>query len=432
VNPSHRILYVENVNGVGGSIVSIHRLVQALDRQRYEPIILFHRPNAYESRFHDLGITVVVLDHKAAAAAKCAARPRDIAGSLSHYHPGLAHTYRWLKSIYLFGRQTLPQAWQIRRVIETHSIDLVHLNNRVGDNRSGILAAWLTHKPCVCHLRDFDRPTWLDRTLVKSVDYFASMSSALDQNLRAAVPTLRGSVVYDGLELEAFQNLRGKSHVRPQFGLSDGDFVVGHVGRLVPWKGHEVFLRAIARIAPQVPELKVLIVGEPDPPTDTRYLRQLQSLAQELGLVDIVRFTGFCADIPAVMTALDVLVHSSTSPEPFGLVVIEGMAAGKPVIATRAGGVLDIVQEGQTGLLTPVGDEQALAEPILTLARHRDLAARLGAEARRRVAARFTAAQYAQTVQAIYDSLLEIDRDDPESVRTIKASPEAAGQMVFE
>ena len=422
-NHRYRVLYVENANSVGGSIISIYRLVQELNRRHYEPAVLFHRPNDYESRFRELGIEVIVLSReKAGAAQNSDAASRDIAAWLGRYSSVLAHAYRELKSIYLLGSETLPQAWQIRRVIETRGTDLVHLNNRLSSNRSGALAAWLTHIPCLCHVRDFDHLMRFDRRLAASVDHFAFVSCALERQLKATAPTLRGSVVYDGLELEAFLNSQGTTRVRQQFGLDESDFVVGNVGRLVPWKGQDVFLRALARVAPQVPNLKALIVGAPDPPTETVYLQRLLTLAQQLGLSDVVHFAGFQSDIPAVMASLDVLVHSSSSPEPFGIVVIEGMAAGKPVIATSAGGVLDIIEDAQSGLLVPVGDDRAMAEAILTLARHRGLADRLGTEARQRVAARFTVAQYAQAVQAIYRSLLSGDGGASQSSDTPKWS----------
>ncbi|MCR4405511.1 MAG: glycosyltransferase family 4 protein [Anaerolineae bacterium] len=407
-NRSYRVLYVENANSVGGSIISVYRLVQQLNRQHYEPIILFHRPNGYEPRFRALGIEVIVLDGKETPQAQAGSgHSRDIAAWLGHYSSTLAHTYRRLKSIYLLGSQTLPESRRIYRIIKDRRIDLVHLNNRLSSNRSGALAARWARTPCLCHVRDFDHLTWFDRWLVKRVDHFAFMSRALEQSLKAAEPSLRGSVVYDGLELDRFLTSQDKANFRQELGLSNDDFVVGNVGRLVPWKGQEVFLRALARVAPQIRNLKALIVGDPDPPAETAYLKHLQSLVQELGLSDIVRFTGFYSDIPRLMASLDVLVHSSSSPEPFGIVVIEGMAAGKPVIATRAGGVLDIIEDGDNGLLVPVGDDQSMAEAILTLARCPDLAARLGTNARQRVTACFTVTQYVQTVQTIYQSLLE-------------------------
>jgi len=407
-NHTYRVLYVENANSVGGSIISIYRLVQKLNRQHYEPIILFHRPNGYEPRFRALGIEVIVLDDEKTPQAQAGSgHSRDIAAWLGRYSSTLAHTYRSLKSIYLLGSQTLPEARRISRIIKDRRIDLVHLNNRLSSNRSGALAARLARTPCLCHVRDFDHLTWFDRWLAKSVGHFAFMSRALEQNLKVAEPSLHGSVVYDGLELDRFLTSQEKGNLRQELGLSNDDFVVGNVGRLVPWKGQEVFLRALAHVISQVPNLKALIVGDPDPPTETAYFQRLQSLVQQLGLSNVVRFTGFYSDIPNLMASLDVLVHSSSSPEPFGIVVIEGMAAGKPVIATRAGGVLDIIKDDDNGLLVPVGDDRSMAEAILTLARCPDLAARLGAKARQRVMARFTVTQYTQTVQAIYQRLLK-------------------------
>ena len=409
-NRSYRVLYVENANSVGGSIISIYRLVQKLNRQHYEPVILFHHPNDYASRFRELGIEVIVLDNKEMTSAQNGGgHSRDIAAWLGHYSSSLAHTYRGLKSIYMLATQTLPESWHIYRIIKNRRVDLVHLNNRLSSNRSGALAARLARTPCLCHVRDFDHLTWFDHWLAKSVDHFAFMSRALEQDLKATEPSLRGSVVYDGLVLDNFLNCQESVSTRQNLGLDKNDFVVGNVGRLVPWKGQEVFLRALARVKLQIPNLRALIVGDPDPPTETAYSQRLQSLVKQLGLSDVVRFTRFYADIPNLMAALDVLVHSSSSPEPFGIVIIEGMAAAKPVIATSAGGVLDIIEDGYDGLLVPAGDDRAMAEAILTLACHQDLVMQLGMRARQRVLERFTAAQYAQTIQAIYECLLEGD-----------------------
>ncbi len=410
IDKRYRVLYVENAHSVGGSIISIYRLVQNLNRQHFEPIVLFYRANAYAPRFQELGIEVIVLEkERTRAIPNGVGHSRDIASALGGRSPVLADIYRQLKSIYLLGRQTLPRAWKIRRVIKTHGIDLVHLNNRLSRNQSAAIAARLTHTPCICHVRDFDQLSRFERWLADSVNYFVFMSRALEQSVRMAIPNLRGAVVYDGLELEPYLNPQNIALVRRRFGLDEHDFVIGNVGRLVSWKGQEVFLRALARIASQIPHLKALIVGEPDPPTETTYRQQLLDLARQLNLADKVQFAGFVSDIPAVMASVDILVHSSSSPEPFGIVIIEGMAAGKPVIATGAGGALDIIEDDSNGLLVPIGDDQVMAEAIVKLASDPSLAVRLGRAARHRVLERFTVARYAQTMQTIYQSLLEQD-----------------------
>ncbi len=139
-------------------------------------------------------------------------------------------------------------------------------------------------------------------------------------------------------------------------------FVVGHVGRLSPWKGQDVLIRALAR----VPDAVGVIVGDALFGEDD-LARTLPELGASLGVADRLRFTGFRDDVIDVMRACDVVVHSSTSPEPFGRVIVEAMLAGVPVVAARAGGPCEIIDDGRTGWLTEPGNEVALAERISAL-----------------------------------------------------------------
>lgn len=142
-------------------------------------------------------------------------------------------------------------------------------------------------------------------------------------------------------------------------------FVAALFGRISRWKGQDVLIRAAAKS----PGLTVWIVGEAVfTGDDHAYAEELRALVRELGLEDRVKFLGFRSDIPALMRAADLVVHSSVYPEPFGRVLVEAMLAEKPVIAAAAGGPLDIVEEGETGFLTPPGDVAALAAAIEKLA----------------------------------------------------------------
>lgn len=406
MKPQYRVLYVENASGVGGSVVSLYRLIQRLNRDRYEPLVLFHRPNGYAERFVQLGVEVACL-HPALSERPASGGPtRDIAATLSRWSRTLERAYREAKFTGWFLRCHVPDALAIRRVIEQRHIHLLHLNNGPQSNHAGLLAAWWTRRPCVCHVRDYGVAYGLDRWLSRQVDYYAFMSTALQDQVKADAPNLRGGVIHDGLDLPPPVTEAQRAQARRELGLSAADFVVGNVGRITTWKGQDVFLRALARVRLQAPHLKALIVGEPDPPSERRYLEELQALTRQLGLEAVVQFTGFRADIPTVMSALDLLVHSSSSPEPFGIVLIEGMAAGCPVVATRAGGVLDIVQDGQTGWLVPVKDDAAMAEAITKALRDRELARRLGQNGRQHVATKFSVAQYVAGVEAVYADLL--------------------------
>ena len=144
---------------------------------------------------------------------------------------------------------------------------------------------------------------------------------------------------------------------REKFGR--GRPLVGMFGRISPWKGQDVFLRAIAR----VPGVNAVIAGGALF-GEEQHERNLRQLTLDLGIEDRVQFAGHVSDVPALMSACDVVAHCSTAPEPFGRVIVESMFAGTPVIATDAGGAREIVKHGETGQLTPMSDVPALADAI--------------------------------------------------------------------
>jgi glycosyltransferase involved in cell wall biosynthesis len=125
-------------------------------------------------------------------------------------------------------------------------------------------------------------------------------------------------------------------------------------------------------------------------------------LANQLGIGNVVEFTGFRADIRQAISELGVVVHASTIGEPFGQVIIEGMAAGKPVVATNGGGVPEIVQDGKTGILVPMGDASAMAEAICRICADPILARTMGSSGKQRVAEHFTIEQTARKVESVY------------------------------
>jgi glycosyltransferase involved in cell wall biosynthesis len=166
----------------------------------------------------------------------------------------------------------------------------------------------------------------------------------------------------------------------------------------------------MSQAAEYIPNIKGVIIGdlETDVSIDLNlnYNNKLHSLVKSLGLEDRVIFTGFRSDIPALISTMDVIVHASSTPEPFGLVVIEGMAAGKPIIATAAGGVLDIIEDTVSGLLVPCKDSRAMAEAIMQIISNQNRAEQIGRAARQRVADKFTIQRQVTVVQELYDAIL--------------------------
>jgi glycosyltransferase involved in cell wall biosynthesis len=169
------------------------------------------------------------------------------------------------------------------------------------------------------------------------------------------------------------------------------------------WKGHEPFLRAVQRLGRSVP-IRAYIVGAPlyDTAGSQYTLDELRRLATDLGVSDRVGFTGFIERPAGALRALDVVVHASTQPEPFGLVIAEAMACRRAVIVSAAGGAAELVRDGINALTHPPGDIERLAEAIERCAESEDLRQQLGQQARRAALARFDPVPFGRAFITLY------------------------------
>ena len=199
--------------------------------------------------------------------------------------------------------------------------------------------------------------------------------------------TPKAHPVYNGIDLDRFSPSGDTFDLDQLSGLpaaKPGTVRVGLVATFARWKGHLVFLRALAALPRHVPVRGYVVGGNIYRTAGSHFaLEELQAESARLGLEDRVGFIGFLENTAAVMRSLDVIVHSSTEPEPFGLVIAEAMACGKPVIVAEAGGALEISALGTNALGHKPGDAAQLTARILTLAGDPELRARLGAEGRR-------------------------------------------------
>jgi glycosyltransferase involved in cell wall biosynthesis len=206
--------------------------------------------------------------------------------------------------------------------------------------------------------------------------------------LRQLAPGRAVHVVPPGIDVDAIAGRRGSGvAVRAKLGWETNP-IIGIVGRLEPWKGQHTFLRAAALIADSRPDARFAVVGGAIFGTEGEYPAQLHALASSLGIADRVHFAGQQPDAVPWFDAFDVVVHASVD-EPFGLVLVEAMALGRPLVASASGGPLDIVEDGRSGLLVPPGDHAAIARAVNRILDGRHLADALGQGARAR-ASEFT------------------------------------------
>jgi glycosyltransferase involved in cell wall biosynthesis len=314
-----------------------------------------------------------------------------------------------VRSLLAAGPATLGYLRRLRRVLRAMAPDVLHSNGF----KMHVLGAWSRppRTPLVWHVHDF-----VGRRPVMSVllRRHAGRCAAVVANSRSVAEDVRsvcgGRVpvhpVYNAVDLEAFSPAGPRLDLDALAGLPaapDGTIRVGLVATLGWWKGHETFLEAVARLPAELPVRAYVVGGALYETSGSQHsLDDCRRIAERLGLGGRVGFTGFVADAASAMRALDVVVHASTEPEPFGLVIVEAMGCGRPVIASRAGGAAELFVDGETALGHRPGDAADLARRIETLCRDPDLRLRLGRAGRAAAEARFDRARLADDLLPIY------------------------------
>jgi glycosyltransferase involved in cell wall biosynthesis len=393
-----RILVVEQAPGLGGSTIALGRLLAALPTDRYEFVVAVQH-EVQRRHLEGLGIPgleIVVVPLVGAHPTEMPVR-RSLVARLLGVPAGVARLVR----------RHGPAARALSQLVRERKIALVHLNNSVSANLAGFWAGWRRGVPCVVKQRGYEWNSadirWVARRIGR---YLADSGSIRDDLRQLGIAEDRIVVNYAPIDPRPFETPFDRDAVRSALGIAPGAVAFGIVGCLQRWKGQEVFLDAAARVLAERQDAVALVVGGGDDLFEPEYGPALRARAERLGITDRVRFTGHRKDIPDIVRALDVCVHASLEPEPFGMVVSEAMVARRPVIATRTGGPEEQVEDGVTGFLTAPGDAAALAVRLLRLTADPALRERMGEQGRLRVLARFTAAEHARVTAEVYDAIL--------------------------
>ncbi len=285
--------------------------------------------------------------------------------------------------------------------------DVVHCNNQKAWV-IGAIASWLARKPVVWHLHDILSAEHFSRTKIRLVvalanwrkaRVLANSQASLDAFLAAGGSPKRSEVLYNPVDPSPFLKALPIPGFRESLGIADGAPVWAVFSRLASWKGQHIAIEALAR----VPRGHLLLVGAPffgEEPWEAH----LKGLVTSLGLQQRVHFLGFRKDVPALLASIDGAIHCSTVAEPFGLVILEAQLSGKPVVATAAGGALEIVHPPHDGWLTPPGDVDALAEVLRTWSANPAESAAVGLRARDCATARFEARALSRHFLSILES----------------------------
>jgi glycosyltransferase involved in cell wall biosynthesis len=385
-----RVAYIDHTALLSGGEIALLNLVTHLDRSKVDPIVVLFSEGPLLEKLRAAGVETHLLP---LASSVLNTRKDSLgAGSL------------------LKVRQAMISGWhslKLARLLRKLKPSIVHTNSLKSDLIGGI-AGRLAWKQVIWHVRDRIAPDYLPASVVKSFQVMsrwiphhiiANSQSTLETLNQSDTRRADQSVVYSGVVIHDGTLIPRATSASPLLIPA-----VGLIGRISPWKGQKVLIEAALLLKQRGVRCVCRIIGaalfnEHD------YEQSLRDDVKSRGLEADVQFVGFKSDIQAEIAQLSIVVHASITPEPFGQVVVEGMAAGKPVIATRGGGVLEIIEHGVSGVLVDPGDPVQLADAIERLLADPVASTALGHAGRARAIERFSIDRVARDVEALYQRL---------------------------
>jgi glycosyltransferase involved in cell wall biosynthesis len=311
----------------------------------------------------------------------------------------------------------------LRDIVLQHNINLIHGHDYKSDLFAMMLRWWMgrqrfalvstAHAWVMLGLRG-ELYRRLDLALMRRFDHLIAVSHATKREMVAAgIPPNLISVIHNAIDTDAWSPCLATSALREELGLDQACPVIGYVGRIMPEKDLETWLRAAAMVAQQYLEAQFVLVGEG---RDGVTLGQLQCLATELGLAERVHFPGYRAQLLPVYGSFDLFVLSSRR-EGLPNSILEAMAVGLPVVTTDVAGTSELVLDGQTGYVVPQGDVDRLAQAMVTLVANRQLRQRMGQAGRERIEREFSFTHRLQCIEALYMKMLGLPRTCPVAER---------------
>jgi len=391
-----RILYLNPSGQMGGAEVSLRDLLASVRaaEPNWELWLVLGQDGPMAGKAREMGVQVIVAPFPSALAniGDAGRGPLALAWSLIKAVAGIAAYTRQLAAIH---RRLQP--------------DIVHTNGF----KMHVLGLWARSNgtPVIWHIRDYisSRPV-MKRLLRFHAPFCAAAitnSASVSRDVQSVCgPKLDAHCIYNGIDLQVYSPEGDKADLDALSGMAPAQrwsVRIGLIATTARWKGHEVFLRALARLPGDFP-FRAYVIGGPIYQTEkSQYtLDELRALTIKLQIAGKTGFTGFVQDPASAIRALDVVVHASTEPEPFGRVIAEAMACGRAVIISASGGARELISEGHDALAHPPGDDAILAERIAELARDPELRRRMGSAGRVTAERRFNRSRLAAQLVPVY------------------------------
>jgi glycosyltransferase involved in cell wall biosynthesis len=374
------VLYVNHISQIFSGEESLLDLVTQLDRDRFVPVLACP-PGDLAAR---------------AVAAGIRTEPLPV--------PRFHRTRNPLK-VSSDAISWVVAANQLRRIIRDLSPRIVHANSATAQLFTGAIAQ-KAGIPCAWHSRDLRRLPFPAGTLCRYADRIIAVSEAVAEFLAVSgLSRPKVTRIYGGIDPALWRARVTGKDVRAELGLAAGDRILLMAAQLFPWHRHEDAIRAMSFISQKEPSARLVLAGSDPFGERGEMAKNLERVADQAGVRKSVAFIGRRDDVPDLMNAAELILIPSDA-EPFGRAALEAMALGKPVVGTRAGGLPEVVRDGETGLLVVPRFPESLAEACLRVLRNRHLANSLGEAGRARVESAFHIARTVRETTALYDSML--------------------------
>lgn len=366
------ILWVSCVAEKGGAEVYMINFLRHLDPSRYRPAVVLLAPGPLDEELRGLGIgTHVLRRHR-------------------------------MREVHRVGQAIA----QIARTVGREGYRLVHSNCFRGHVYGG-LAARLAGVPEVWSVHTVEKPGWSTRAILSVPTHHvtANCPRTAGYFVEQRLPT---SMIWPGVELAGLEDRTSRAELASRYGIPAGARWVGLGARMQRYKGHEFLIRAVAALPAALGDVQVVLMGGNLFGMEREFRGELEQLAGRLGLSGRVHFTGFVpnADMRGIVAACDLMVHPALD-EDFGLIVAESQAMGVPVLAYASVGPAAILEDGVTGRLVPVGDQEALNRELAALLADPARLRRMGEAGRARIPGRFGAPLAGARLARIYDAVLD-------------------------
>ncbi|MFS8084625.1 MAG: glycosyltransferase family 4 protein, partial [Acidobacteriota bacterium] len=390
------VVFVESAGAMGGVQFSTLFLAQRLNRAQWQPVVICPEDGELIRACREVGVETKVLEQRNL-------RSTSVRIGNSFRLPNPA-TWAW-------NGYAVGGASRRLRGFLAESRPALVVTKGLSAHFFGGLAARKLGIPCVWHAQDliserslgiyrraFGRAArWLPTQIIADG---ASIAEQLPLSLQSRI-----TVVHNGVDTNVFRPGLDGADVRRELGVPADHLVVGHLGRVTPWKGQHYLIEAFARIAGNHPKVTLLLVGAPVFDNDS-YQRRLLSLAAQFGLEDRIRFAGYRHDTARVLAAMDVFAFTSVEKDTSPLALLSAMACGLPIVAFDISGVRELMKSDDQFRIVPLGDIAALGRTLAEVISDHSLRQRLGAAARKQAETEFNLDKYVSRIEQVFREAL--------------------------